>query len=222
MAIGLGEIFGFHFSENFNYPYISKSVTEFWRRWHISLGTWFRDYVYIPMGGNRVSKPRWFFNIFTVWFLTGFWHGASWNFIVWGLFFAVLLVFEKLGLLKLLKKGKVLPHIYVLFAVLISFVIFDADSMGEAVKNLCGMFSLSGGFLGAEALYYIKSYFVVFLLAAIGSTPLPKKLYNKFAATGFGEKALYVLEPLTLIALLLTVTAFLTDGSFNPFLYFRF
>lgn len=222
MAIGLGKIFGFDFLENFNYPYISKSVTEFWRRWHISLGTWFRDYVYIPLGGNRVSKPRWFFNIFTVWFLTGFWHGASWNFVVWGLFFAVLLVFEKLGLLKLLEKGRVLPHIYVLFAVLISFVVFDADSMGEALKNLGGMFSLSGEFCGEEALYYIKSYFAVFVFAAIGATPLPKRLYEKLDATRFGQKAFVVLEPLFVVALLLTVTAFLSDGSFNPFLYFRF
>ena len=145
MAIGLGKFFGFELLENFNYPYISKSITEFWRRWHISLGTWFKDYVYIPLGGNRVSKSRHFFNILIVWFLTGFWHGASWNFIVWGLYFAVILMIEKNALLNSLNRFKVINHVYVLILVSISFVIFNATDLSAAIVTLKTMFGLENG-----------------------------------------------------------------------------
>lgn len=223
MAIGLGRIFGFHFTENFNYPYISGSITEFWRRWHISLGSWFRDYLYIPMGGNRVSKPRWFFNIFVVWMATGLWHGAAWNFVLWGVFFAILLMVEKLWLLKPLKKFKLLNHIYVLFFVIISFVIFDAESLASAfscIGSMLGMAHLPAAtFLG---LYYLKSYAVILLIAAVGATPLPALLISKAAGSRTGSRIINVAEPVFLVVLLAVCTAFLIDGSFNPFLYFRF
>ena len=220
MAIGLGKIIGFDFMENFNYPFISKSITEFWRRWHISLGSWFRDYVYIPMGGNRVSKPRMLFNIFTVWFLTGFWHGAEWNFIVWGLYFGVLLTLEKFFYLKHLEKHKALGHIYVLFLVAVSFMIFNAGNLNLAFEYVKGMF---GGnklpLVSAEFIYQLKNYGFVLLIGAIGATPLPKKLAEKFLPkNSTGD----ILETAFLIVLLVISTAFLADGSFNPFLYFRF
>lgn len=223
MAIGLGKIFGFDFLENFNYPYISASITEFWRRWHMSLGSWFRDYVYIPLGGNRVSRLRHLFNIFVVWMLTGFWHGAAWNFIVWGLFFAVLLMVEKLWLLKYLKKSRVLSHIYVVVLIIISFVIFDASSMGQAFSYIGSMFG-AGGYplVSTEFLYYLRSYGVVLILGIIGATPLPKKLWNRIAATGIGSNIMTFAEPIALSALLLCCSAYLVDGSYNPFLYFRF
>lgn len=223
MAIGLGKIFGFDFLENFDYPYISGSITEFWRRWHMSLGSWFRDYVYIPLGGNRVSKARWFLNIFIVWMLTGFWHGAEWNFIVWGLFFAVLLIIEKLWLLKPLKKSKVLSHIYVMFFVIISFVIFNAADMKEAVAYIGGMFGAGGiSFISEEWLYYLRSYGIVLIVAIIGATPLVKKLILSIKKKSMGEKIINIAEPVVLVALMLVITAYLVDGSFNPFLYFRF
>jgi len=223
MAIGLGKIFGFDFLENFNYPFVSSSATEFWRRWHMSLGSWFRDYVYIPMGGNRVSKPRWFFNILVVWLLTGFWHGAAWTFIVWGLFFAVLLVIEKLFLLRLLEKTKVIKRIYISLAVLISFVIFNASDMREAFSYIGGMFGASSiPIINSEMLYYLRSYAVVIVLALIGSTPIVKNLALKLEAGAKSGKLIKVLEPVTVAALLVIMTAYLVDGSFNPFLYFRF
>ena len=216
MAIGLGKLFGFDFMENFNYPYISKSVTEFWRRWHMSLGTWFRDYVYIPLGGSRVKPGRHIFNILIVWMLTGFWHGASWNFVLWGLFFAVLLVVEKLFLLKYLEKVKVLNHLYVLFAAIISFVIFNGTSMGQIASDIGSMFGMGSiPLVTAETIYYLKSYALIFVLAIVGATPLPKVVVSKM-------KAAQYLEPLALFVLLVMVTAYLVDGSFNPFLYFRF
>lgn len=223
MAIGLGRIFGFTYLENFNYPYISKSITEFWRRWHMSLGSWFRDYVYIPLGGNRVPKWRWFVNIFVVWMLTGFWHGAAWNFIIWGLFFAVLLVIEKLWLLKHLEKAKGWNHVYVVFLVLISFVIFNATDMTEAFSYIGGMFGAGGvPFVSPEFLYYIKSYGITLVLAIIGATPLVKTVVNKLACKVQTQKLVNLLEPVVLVILLLVMTAYLVDGSFNPFLYFRF
>jgi len=223
MAIGLGHIFGFHFMENFRYPYISASITEFWRRWHISLGSWFRDYVYIPLGGNRVSKPRWFFNIFLVWMLTGFWHGAAWNFVVWGLFFAVLLIIEKLWLLNGLKRAKVLSHIYVIFCVVVSFVIFNAADLSQAMADLAGMFGgLNLPLVSAETVYYLRSFLVVFVIAIIGATPLPVKIVEAAKKSKAGQLVLDITEPLLLVVFLLLVTAYLVDGSFNPFLYFRF
>ena len=218
MAIGLGRIFGFHFMENFNYPYLSKSVTEFWRRWHMSLGSWFRDYVYIPMGGNRVSKIRWIFNILTVWMLTGAWHGAAWNFVVWGLVFAALLLMEKWvpGLRKL---PDFLRHFYVLLAVVLSFVLFNADSFAQAGGDFAAMFGFAGlPLVTAETVYYLKSYTVLFLMGVIGATPLVKQTALKIRHTKVGG----VLELAMMAGLLLACTAYLVDGSFSPFLYFRF
>ena len=223
MAIGLGRIFGFRFSENFNYPYISASITEFWRRWHISLGSWFRDYVYIPLGGNRVSKAKWLRNILVVWMLTGLWHGASWNFVLWGLGFAVLLVAEKLVCGRLLQRTHVLKHVYTLLLVTLSFVLFNADSVSEAVSQLGAMFGAGGlPLVSTEGVYYLKSYAGTFLFAAIGATPLVSNAISRFGKTRFGAQALTVLQPLVMLALLAACTAFLVDGSFNPFLYFRF
>ncbi len=218
MAIGLGRMLGFDFLENFNYPFISKSATEFWRRWHISLGSWFRDYVYIPLGGNRVSPARHIFNIFVVWFFTGFWHGAGWNFIIWGVFYAVILIAEKLLYGKFLEKHRLLSHIYVIFITLISFTIFNRENMGEMLSYFRQMFGLGGiPFITAETLYYIKNYVVIIIIAVIGSTPLMKKLTEKLP-----EKARYILTPLFVIGVFALSTAYLVDGSFNPFLYFRF
>ena len=223
MAIGLGKIFGFEFLENFNYPYISKSITEFWRRWHMSLGSWFRDYVYIPLGGNRVGKMRWYFNIFVVWALTGLWHGAAPNFVLWGLMFAVLLVIEKHWLLEHLNKAKVWNHLYVLFIVIISFVIFNASSLREAVQYIGGMFGFGNvAFMSAECAYYLRSYGVLLLIAAIGSTPWIKQAAISFTKTDFGKKIWPVIRIVWLVALLVICTAYLIDSSFNPFLYFRF
>ena len=223
MAIGLGKIFGFDFLENFDYPYVSKSITEFWRRWHMSLGTWFRDYVYIPLGGNRVSKGRWYFNIFVVWSLTGLWHGAAFNFLFWGLMFGVILVFEKHYLLKRLEKGRIWNHVYVLLVVIISFVIFNATDMKEAFSYIGGMFGLGGvPLMSAECAYYMRSYGVLIIGAIIGATPLVKTIVVKFAETDFGKKILPILKPLAIVVLMLVCTAYLIDSSFNPFLYFRF
>ena len=224
MAIGLGKIMGFRFPENFNYPYLSRSVTEFWRRWHMTLGTWFRDYVYIPLGGNRVSFGRWIFNIAVVWFLTGLWHGAAWNFVLWGLLFAGLLVLEKLFLKKWLDKlPRILNHALVMLVIIISFVLFNASSLAEAGTDIAGMFGGTGvPLVTAETLYYLRSYAVVFLLGIIGCTPLPATLVKRFAAGKKTARVYRVLEVAALVVLLLVCTAFLVDGSFNPFLYFRF
>ena len=218
MAIGLGRIFGFRFIENFNYPYLSKSVTEFWRRWHMSLGSWFRDYVYIPMGGNRVSKPRWVFNILTVWMLTGLWHGASWNFVLWGLMFAVLLLIEK-WVPALQKLPGVLRHGYVLLLVVLSFVLFNADNLAQAAGDIGGMFGFAGvPAVNEQTLYYLRSYGVLFLLGFVGATPLVRHTAARIGKTKAGK----ILEPVVLLILLLVCTGYLVDGSFSPFLYFRF
>lgn len=224
MAIGLGRIFGFSFLENFNYPYISKSITEFWRRWHMSLGSWFRDYVYIPMGGNRTTKTRWLFNILVVWMLTGFWHGAEWNFIIWGLMFAILLIIEKLWLGKLIAKAPAfLSHIYVMFFVVLSFVIFNADGMGQALSDLGAMFGAASlPFATTETVYTLSSYWFIMLIAAIGATPIVASAAKKLNTSRLGERVLTAAEPAVIAALLLVITAYLVDGSFNPFLYFRF
>lgn len=223
MAIGLGRIFGFRFSENFNYPYISGSITEFWRRWHKSLGSWFRDYVYIPLGGNRVSNAKWLRNILVVWLLTGLWHGASWNFVLWGLGFAVLLVAEKLLYKERLEKTHVLKHVYVLLFVTLSFVLFNASSVKEAASQIGAMFGADGlPLVSAESLYYAKSYAVTFLIAVIGATPLCKNVVFRLAESARGAQVLAILQPVWLVLLLAACTAFLVDGSFNPFLYFRF
>lgn len=222
MAIGLGKMLGFDFCENFNYPFISKSVSEFWRRWHMSLGTWFRDYVYIPLGGNRVSKPRWMFNVLVVWMLTGFWHGANWNFIIWGLYFAVFLVLEKFAQ-PILKKLGGFNHIIVTFIILISFIIFNAVDLSQAATDIGGLFGAGGiPAVSAETLYYVKSYAILLVLGVIGSTPAVKTLVLKINESKTGERIISILRPFAVMALLLLVTAYLADGSFNPFLYFRF
>ena len=223
MAIGLGKVFGFHFLENFNYPYISASITEFWRRWHISLGTWFRDYVYIPLGGNRVGRARQLLNILVVWMLTGFWHGAAWNFVVWGLMFAVLLIMEKLWLLKPLSKCRPLAHLYVVFFVVISFVIVNAENMGQALSDIGGLFGAGGiPLVSAEAVYCLRSFALVLILAVLGATPLLRNGLVRLSQYPTAGKVLNALEPFTLFVLLLVMTGYLVDGSFNPFLYFRF
>ena len=219
MAIGLGLLFGFHFPENFNYPYLSRSVSEFWRRWHMTLGGWFRDYVSIPLGGNRVPRLLYIRNIFVVWALTGLWHGAAWNFVVWGLLFGVLLTAEKLFLDKWLQKcGRILPHVYVMAVVVLSFVLFNASSMQGALADIAAVLGLTGApFAGTLSLYYLKSYAVLLAVSVVGCTPWPKKL-----ALALPEGVRAVLEPVAMAVLLLLVTAYLVDGSFNPFLYFRF
>lgn len=224
MAIGLGHFFGFHFPENFQYPYISKTITEFWRRWHMSLGSWFRDYVYIPLGGSRVGRIKLFRNILVVWALTGFWHGAAWNFIFWGLLFAVLLIIEKTFLADALKKlPTVLSHIYVLFFVMLSFVLFNAESMAQALSDFKYMFGLGELPLSTlETIYYGKSYFLLFCVGIVGATPLPSKFVRYCSSTSLGKRILPWLEAPVLAILILLITAYLVDGSFNPFLYFRF
>ena len=224
MAIGLGRIFGFHFPENFNYPLISKSVAEFWRRWHMSLGTWFRDYVYIPLGGNRVSVPRWFFNTLAVWFLTGFWHGANWTFIFWGLYFAVFLILEKFWLNKFFARlPKVFSHIYVVIAILVSFVLFSADGIGAAWADIGGLFGLAGVPLWTgETGFYLGSYAVVLAVAILGATSIPKNALLAARKNPTVDRVLNILEPVFHIAIVLVVTAYFVDGSFSPFLYFRF
>ena len=224
MAIGLGKMLGFEFLENFNYPYISKSITEFWRRWHISLGSWFRDYVYIPLGGNRVGKIKLIRNIFVVWILTGLWHGADWTFITWGLLFGVLLIIEKTFLLKVLEKlPKLLQHLYVLFTIIISFIIFNANGISQAFKQIAGLFGANGEvFVNNYTIYYLKSYFVIIVIAIIGATPFLKNGINRLKENIKLRKVLNICEPIVLMALLLFVTAYLVDNSYNPFLYFRF
>ncbi len=223
MAVGLGGVFGLRFPENFSYPYISSSITEFWRRWHMTLGSWFRDYVYIPMGGNRVGKGRWLFNILTVWILTGLWHGAAWNFALWGLLFAGLLILEKLWLLRVLERHKGLSHLYVLFFVLLGFVLFDAESLPQAFAGLGGLFGLGKIPLATpQAIYCLRSFAVVLLGGITGATPVLRWLFGKIAKGPRSGRLCNAVEPVVLAALLLIVTAYLVDGSFNPFLYFRF
>ena len=220
MAIGLGKMFGFEFLENFNYPYIATTITDFWRRWHISLSSWFRDYIYIPLGGNRVSKIKWLRNILIVWLLTGLWHGAAWNFILWGLYFGILLILEKVFLNKYLEKiPKLLSRIYVLLIVMISFIIFSGESMTQIMGNIGGLIGLGNRpLISQESIYYFKSYFVVLVIAIIGATPILKNITNKEKL----HKIINILEPLYLLVIFVICTSYIIDGSFNPFLYFRF
>jgi len=223
MAIGLGKMLGFNFLENFNYPFIAKSITDFWRRWHISLSSFLRDYVYIPLGGNRVSTIKHIRNIFVVWFLTGFWHGAAWNFIIWGVYFGIILIIEKYFLFKHLEKHPIIGHIYTIFLVLISFLIFSLPNMKETIIFLKNMFGLTNiPFINSETIYYLKSYIVIIIISFIGSTPLIKNTYNKLIKNKKYKLILEVGEVAVCFILLITVTAFLIDSSFNPFLYFRF
>lgn len=213
MAIGLGKIFGFEFLENFNFPYISKSITEFWRRWHMSLGIWFRDYIYIPLGGNRTSKSRWFFNIFVVWFLTGLWHGASFNFILWGLYFGIILVIEKLFMLDILKKlPNVFRHFYVMLLVIISFVLFDITNLSDVGSYLSAMFNANQTFIDTNFFYYFIPNIILLVISILAATPLFKNILDKYK---------YIRVVFLLFGLIIS-TAFLVDATFNPFLYFRF
>ena len=222
MAIGLGRIFGFRFPENFNYPYISASITEFWHRWHISLGGWFRDYLYIPLGGNRVKPIRHAFNILVVWAATGFWHGASWNFVLWGLLYAVLLLFEKY-ILRPKARFAVPMHIYTLLFVMLGFVLFDSSDIADAFVSFKSMLGLAGiPVANPVSVYYLKSNLVLLILAALGATPLPKRIYEKIGGTAGGSRVLAVLTPIATVASIAVCTAYLIDGSFNPFVYFRF
>ncbi len=214
MAIGLGRIFGFHFLENFDYPYLSRSIQEFWRRWHMTLGGWFRDYLYIPLGGSRVSRAKWLRNVLFVWLFTGLWHGAAWNFVLWGLLFAALLLLEK-WCPAIQKLPGALAHVYVLVVVGISFVLFNAASLSQAAGDIGGMFGFGHvPLVTAETLYYLRSYAVVMVLAIVGATPCVKRWGLRFDGKW--------IEPLVMAVLLLLCTASLVDGSFNPFLYFRF
>lgn len=219
MAIGLGRMLGFEFLPNFNYPYISKSITEFWRRWHISLSTWFKEYLYIPLGGNRCSKPRWMFNLLVVWAATGIWHGASWNYLIWGLYFFVLLMLEKFFLLKVLNKAPALVgHIYTLFFVVVSWAIFAIEDFAQLGSYLKVMFGLGGvPLMDAKLGYYVTSYLPILLVAAVASTPLGAKLYHKLKTP-----AAEVVCTVLVLAGLVVCTAYLVDGTYNPFLYFRF
>lgn len=219
MAIGLGLVFGFHFLKNFNYPLIAKSITDFWRRWHMSLSSFFRDYVYIPLGGNRVSKPKWIRNILVVWFLTGFWHGASWNFILWGVYFGIILLIEKFLIGKYIEKTKVFKHIYTLIIVIISFLIFSTDNMSDIFNSLGNMFFLNKlDFINSETIYYLKDYFMILIISIISCTPLFKNIYLKYK----DNKIISFIEPIILLGLFILCVAFIIDASFNPFLYFRF
>ena len=222
MAIGLGLIFGFRFLENFNYPLIASSITDFWRRWHMSLSSWFRDYVYIPLGGNRKGLLKQIRNIFVVWFLTGFWHGASWNFIIWGLYFGVILVIEKMFLKKLIDRTKVLKYIYTSIIVVISFLIFSTDNTKDIFVSLGNMFMINDiPLTSSSTIYYLKNNLVLLIISIIGATPLMKCLVEKLRLSKF-KKVVECLEIVIVISLLILTTAFLVDASFNPFLYFRF
>ena len=224
MAIGLGRIFGFTFLENFNYPYISKSITEFWRRWHISLSSWFKDYVYIPLGGSRNGKKILVRNLLIVWTLTGIWHGASWNFVIWGIMFGVILIIEKLFLGKYLEKmPTIFRRLYVLFIVMISFIIFNASNMNEAIHNILGLFGINGeNFINDYTIYYLKSYFIIILGAIIGCTPIIKVTIENLRKKSILNRVLNIIEPVFIVLLLLIVTSYSIDNSYNPFLYFRF
>lgn len=224
MAIGIGRIFGFHFPENFNYPYISKSITEFWRRWHISLSTWFKDYVYIPLGGNREGKYKQIRNILIVWLLTGIWHGANWTFLIWGLLFGIILIIEKIWLNKFMEKlPSFIRRIYVLFIVMILFIIFNSDNMSVALTNIKGLFGMNEeAFVNDYTLHYLKSYLPVLIIALLGSTPFIKILIDKLRKNKYVNNIINILEPILIVVILVVVTSYLIDNSYNPFLYFTF
>ena len=217
MAIGLGRMFGFEFLENFNYPYISRSVVEFWKRWHISLTTWFREYVYFPLGGNRVPKWKWIRNILIVWTLTGIWHGAGWNFLLWGLYYGAWMLAERLFLGKWLEKlpGAV-RHIYTMFIVLIGWALFAVEDMGRLGAYFSSLFG-GGGWFSAVDGYRLRTYLPTLVILIVGSTPLMGKLWDRL-----GERTRAVLQPLLVLGALILCTASLVDAGYNPFLYFRF
>ncbi len=213
MGIGMGKMLGFDFPDNFNLPYISKSITEFWRRWHITLSSWFKEYVYIPLGGNRKGLKRQLFNIAVVWFLTGFWHGANWNFIFWGLYYCVLLMIEKIWLLPHLKKGKIWPHLYTMFFVVLGWALFVGSDYGVSLPLLLQkMFVPSGG---ASALYYLRNYGVLLAVSIFCCTPLTTKIYERLQKNT-------LLRGLVLAVLFVVTVAYMVDATNSPFLYFRF
>ena len=224
MAIGLGRLIGFRFLENFNYPFISKSISEFWQRWHISMGTWFREYIYIPLGGNRVSKLKWMRNIAVVWLVTGLWHGAAWNFIIWGFLFGVVLALEKLFFMKWLEKTpSFIRWIYVMVIVTFGFVIFHLESVAGITEYLKGMIGLGGvPIVNSESIYYLKSFSIVLVIAIFGATPVLRDLVNKAKQQPKWGSVIDLLTPVFTIATLLVITAYIIDSSFSPFLYFRF
>ena len=217
MAIGLGRMLGFHFPLNFDHPYLSASVTEFWRRWHMSLTSWFREYVYIPLGGNRGGTAKTLRNILIVWFLTGFWHGAGWNFILWGLYFALWLILEKFVLRNVLAKTpKIIRHLYTLVVAAVGWGLFAIEDMGRCAAYLVTCFGGGSGWSGADG-YALRNYAVTFIVAAVASTTLGQRLWSRLP-----ERARQVLCPLLVLSSLVLSTAYLVDGSYNPFLYFRF
>ena len=219
MAVGLGRMLGFEFGKNFDYPYISRSLTEFWRRWHISLGSWFREYLYIPLGGNRVSRPRLLLNLMIVWAATGIWHGASWNFLLWGLYYGLLLVVEKFFLSALMERWpNWLRHIYALFFIAIGWALFAVEDFSHLGPYLSAMLGFArGGLADGAFLYYLRSYLPTLVIAGIASTPLAKNAWDRL-----GEKPRMILLPLLLLSGLLLCTCYLVDATYNPFLYFRF
>ncbi|WP_343288384.1 MBOAT family O-acyltransferase [Turicibacter bilis] len=220
MAIGLGKIFGFDFLENFNYPYISKSVSEFWRRWHISLGSWFRDYIYIPLGGNRVSSLKIYRNLLVVWLVTGIWHGASWNFVIWGLYFGMFIMLERMFLQKLLNRiPTIMQHIYLLLIVLVGWVIFSQSDLSSTINYLEVMFGLTEApFMNGYTIFYFKEYFVALLIACICSMPILKVLRKN---DNFNRVTI-ILKPVVICVMFFIVIIYMVNSTFNPFIYFNF
>ena len=222
MAIGLGLMLGFHFLENFNYPLIAKNITDFWHRWHISLSSWFKDYIYIPLGGNRTSKIKWIRNIFIVWFLTGLWHGANWNFIIWGLYFGIILIIEKLFLKKYLDKSKFFSHLYTIIIIIISFLIFSNENINIIFNELKNMFFINKiSFIDKETIFYLRDYLVILIISIVSATPILKLLLLKIKNTKL-KQILNICEVFAMISLFILSISFIIDQSFNPFLYFRF
>ena len=224
MAIGLGKMFGFELLENFNYPYISQSITEFWRRWHISLGTWFRDYVYIPLGGNRKGNLRTYINVFIVWFLTGLWHGASWNFVLWGLYFGGIITIEKWFLMRWLSyTPRVIRHLYTLLLLVIGWGLFAFDDFTYLKSYFSVMFGSNDGVLyNQTTLYYLITNAVLLIILITASTPFFKVLYQRFKQSKRGAVLDMIIAPIFYLLVLILSTAYLVDSSYNPFLYFRF
>ena len=227
MAIGMGRMIGIHYLENFDYPYVSRSVTEFWRRWHMSLGSFFRDYVYIPLGGNRKGKLRTYLNLFVVWFLTGLWHGASWNFVFWGLYFFVFIFIEKLFLSRVLSKDRIVSHIYLIVIVCLGWILFRFDNMGDIMTVLCGMFGLSGNAVtDFETSTLVSSNIFIIIFCAVVSTPVVKKIGSLVRYTHMDKRWVSTTYAICRIfiplILLMLSTAALVGDSYNPFLYFQF
>ena len=218
MAVGMGRMLGFEFLENFRYPYLAKSATEFWRRWHISLGSWFREYLYIPLGGNRVKASRLVFNLFVVWACTGIWHGASWNFLIWGLYYFVLIVFERFFFSRVLEK---LPgwvgHVYGLFIVMVGWAIFAVEDFSAMGLYLKAMFGMGAGWMDGTFLYYLRSYLPILLIAAFACTPAAAKTWKRLP-----QQIKQTAMPVLVLAGLVLSTAYLVDGTYNPFIYFNF